>query len=108
MFSTIEDIYVANIDTDRGQKEKVRFIDTAGIVSTLVFFAVQQFVRSLILHWMFILFLIYQDPAKPEVPRHYFGIVEVRVSCFIQNKSLCMHTAICQGQSKMGITHHPR
>ncbi len=32
MFSTIEDIYVAHIDTDRGLKEKVRFYDTAGMV----------------------------------------------------------------------------
>jgi len=34
MFSTIEDIYVANIDTDRGQKEKVRLHDTAGMDGT--------------------------------------------------------------------------
>lgn len=33
MFSTIEDIYVAMIDTERGQKEKVRFYDTAGMES---------------------------------------------------------------------------
>lgn len=31
MFSTIEDIYVALVDTDRGQKEKVHFYDTAGL-----------------------------------------------------------------------------
>ncbi|PSN30779.1 NF-kappa-B inhibitor-interacting Ras-like protein [Blattella germanica] len=30
---TIEDIYVACIDTDRGTKEKVRFYDTAGLDS---------------------------------------------------------------------------
>ena len=54
MFSTIEDIYVANIDTDRGQKEKVRFIDTAGIVNTFLFvtfsllFRSQQFVKGLV------------------------------------------------------------
>jgi len=33
MFSTIEDTYVAWVDTDRGQKEKVYFYDTAGLVS---------------------------------------------------------------------------
>lgn len=33
MFSTIEDIYVAHVDTDRGQKEKVRMYDTAGLES---------------------------------------------------------------------------
>lgn len=32
MFSTIEDIYVGQIETDRGQ-EKVHFYDTAGLVS---------------------------------------------------------------------------
>ena len=36
MFSTIEDIYEANIETDRGQKERVRFYDTAGLVCVCV------------------------------------------------------------------------
>ncbi|KAL3285795.1 hypothetical protein HHI36_000319 [Cryptolaemus montrouzieri] len=30
-YPTIEDIYIANIDCDKGTKEKVRFYDTAGI-----------------------------------------------------------------------------
>ncbi|XP_022905794.1 NF-kappa-B inhibitor-interacting Ras-like protein [Onthophagus taurus] len=30
-YPTIEDIYVANIESDRGTREKVRFYDTAGI-----------------------------------------------------------------------------
>jgi len=29
--STVEDVYVANIETDRGTKEKIRFYDTAGV-----------------------------------------------------------------------------
>ena len=29
--STVEDVYVANIETDRGTKEQLRFYDTAGI-----------------------------------------------------------------------------
>ena len=29
--STLEDVYVANIETDRGTKEKVRFYDTQGV-----------------------------------------------------------------------------
>jgi len=29
--STLEDVYVANVETDRGTKEKLRFYDTAGI-----------------------------------------------------------------------------
>ena len=48
MFSTIEDIYVANIDTDRGQKEKVRFIDTAGSVNTFPFVTFSLVFRSLV------------------------------------------------------------
>jgi len=31
MYPTIEDIYVANIEADRGTREKIRFYDTAGI-----------------------------------------------------------------------------
>nr|CAI5834567.1 unnamed protein product [Callosobruchus analis] len=31
LYPTIEDIYVANIESDKGTKEKVRFYDTAGI-----------------------------------------------------------------------------
>ncbi|XP_050296469.1 NF-kappa-B inhibitor-interacting Ras-like protein isoform X2 [Anthonomus grandis grandis] len=31
---TIEDIYVANIESDRGAREKIRFYDTAGIESS--------------------------------------------------------------------------
>ena len=28
---TIEDIYIANVDTDRGTRERIRFVDTEGI-----------------------------------------------------------------------------
>jgi NF-kappa-B inhibitor-interacting Ras-like protein len=31
LHATIEDIYVASIETDRGTREKVRFYDTAGL-----------------------------------------------------------------------------
>ncbi|XP_046386701.1 NF-kappa-B inhibitor-interacting Ras-like protein 2 [Ischnura elegans] len=33
IYPTIEDIYVAHVETDRGTKEKLRFYDTAGLVS---------------------------------------------------------------------------
>lgn len=33
LYSTIEDIYVAHVETDRGTKEKLRFYDTAGLLS---------------------------------------------------------------------------
>ena len=33
MVPTIEDIYTANVETNRGIKEQVRFYDTKGLVS---------------------------------------------------------------------------
>ena len=33
MVPTIEDIYVAHVETNRGIKEQVRFYDTKGLVS---------------------------------------------------------------------------
>jgi NF-kappa-B inhibitor-interacting Ras-like protein len=47
MFSTIEDIYVAMVDTDRGQKEKVHFYDTAGL-----------------------------DSSRPELPKQYLSFAD--------------------------------
>lgn len=47
MFSTLEDIYVAQVDTDRGQKEKVHFYDTAGL-----------------------------DPAKPQLAKQYLSFAD--------------------------------
>lgn len=47
MFSTVEDIYVALVDTDRGQKEKVHFYDTAGL-----------------------------DSSRPEIPKQYFSFAD--------------------------------
>ncbi|KAK2192185.1 hypothetical protein NP493_37g08049 [Ridgeia piscesae] len=47
MFSTLEDIYVAQVDTDRGQKEKVHFYDTAGL-----------------------------DPTKPQLAKQYLSFAD--------------------------------
>ncbi|KAI0216601.1 NF-kappa-B inhibitor-interacting Ras-like protein 2 [Lamellibrachia satsuma] len=47
MFSTLEDIYVAQVDTDRGQKEKVHFYDTTGL-----------------------------DPAKPQLAKQYLSFAD--------------------------------
>lgn len=44
---TIEDIYVAHVETERGTREKVRFYDTAGL-----------------------------DPNNPELPRHYLVLAD--------------------------------
>ena len=42
MFSTLEDIYVAQVDTDRGQKEKVHFYDTTGLVCCPIYMGGEQ------------------------------------------------------------------
>lgn len=49
---TIEDIYVANIETDRGTKEKVRFYDTAGLES------------------------LQSNANNQQLPRHYLGFAD--------------------------------
>ena len=49
---TIEDIYVANIETDRGTKEKVRFYDTAGLEP------------------------MHNNANNQQLPRHYFGFAD--------------------------------
>ncbi|EZA53058.1 hypothetical protein DMN91_002506 [Ooceraea biroi] len=49
---TIEDIYVGNIETDRGTKEKVRFYDTAGLES------------------------LQSNVNNQQLPRHYLGFAD--------------------------------
>ncbi|XP_035727785.1 NF-kappa-B inhibitor-interacting Ras-like protein isoform X1 [Vespa mandarinia] len=49
---TIEDIYVANIETDRGTKERVRFYDTAGLES------------------------LQSNANNQQLPRHYLGFAD--------------------------------
>ncbi|XP_032688427.1 NF-kappa-B inhibitor-interacting Ras-like protein [Odontomachus brunneus] len=49
---TIEDIYVTNIETDRGTKEKVRFYDTAGLES------------------------LQSNTNNQQLPRHYLGFAD--------------------------------
>lgn len=49
---TIEDIYVANIETDRGTKEKIRFYDTAGLES------------------------LQSNVNNQQLPRHYLGFAD--------------------------------
>ncbi|XP_047120126.1 NF-kappa-B inhibitor-interacting Ras-like protein 2 isoform X1 [Schistocerca piceifrons] len=56
LHSTIEDIYVANIETDRGTREKVRFYDICGLDQPLP-----------------------NSPAsrdQPQLPRQYFGLAD--------------------------------
>ena len=108
MFSTIEDIYVANIDTDRGQKEKVRFIDTAGIVSTSLFFTIVFRCPAVRTKSRFILniHIVSHLPGsgKARSSKTLFRNSRGKSLSFIQNKSLCTHAAICQGiSSKINI-----
>jgi hypothetical protein len=48
MHSTIEDIYTAMIETDRGVKEKVRIFDTGGLVRYYAIF--YMIYTSIIMH----------------------------------------------------------
>lgn len=61
---TIEDIYVANIETDRGTKEKVRFYDTAGLEPPQGNTNNQQLAR----HYLGFAdgYVLVYDTAKPE------------------------------------------
>ncbi|XP_020282806.1 NF-kappa-B inhibitor-interacting Ras-like protein [Pseudomyrmex gracilis] len=61
---TIEDIYVANIETDRGTKEKVRFYDTAGLESLQSNVNNQQLPR----HYLAFAdgYVLVYDTGKPE------------------------------------------
>lgn len=55
-YPTIEDTYEANVDTDRGIKELIRFYDLGGITSKI-----------------------------KEVPRHYFSVVDAYVLVYAIN-----------------------
>jgi len=65
MFSTIEDIYVALVDTDRGQKEKVHFYDTAGLVSFFQFLHL-NFVNKMTVYFI-LLEYAYMQLIKPYI-----------------------------------------
>lgn len=61
---TIEDIYVTNVETDRGTKEKLRFYDTAGLESLQTNANNQQLPR----HYLGFAdgYVLVYDTAKPE------------------------------------------
>ncbi|ESO02741.1 hypothetical protein HELRODRAFT_81180 [Helobdella robusta] len=62
MFSTIEDIYVAQIDTDKNQKEKVHFYDTAGL-----------------------------DHSRPELAKHYLSYADGFIIVYDVTNELSFH-----------------
>ncbi|XP_034949343.1 NF-kappa-B inhibitor-interacting Ras-like protein [Chelonus insularis] len=61
---TIEDIYVANVETDRSTKEKIRFYDTAGLEALQSNTNNQQLAR----HYLGFAdgYVLVYDTAKPE------------------------------------------
>jgi NF-kappa-B inhibitor-interacting Ras-like protein len=57
--ATIEDIYVACVETERGTKEKVRFYDTAGLESVTV-------ARQVCQSWQADGYVMVYDTSRPE------------------------------------------
>ena len=71
MYPTIEDIYVASIETERGTREKVRFYDTAGLPalsatapSMTTSMSPQQLARQML--GLTEGYVLVYDPARPE------------------------------------------
>ncbi|XP_030754479.1 NF-kappa-B inhibitor-interacting Ras-like protein [Sitophilus oryzae] len=63
---TIEDIYVANIESDKGVREKVRFYDTAGIENTQTSTAHGTTSQQLLRHYLVLAdgYLLVYDTEK--------------------------------------------
>ncbi|ENN80443.1 NF-kappa-B inhibitor-interacting Ras-like protein isoform X1 [Dendroctonus ponderosae] len=64
---TIEDIYVANIESDKGVREKVRFYDTAGIESSQTATANGTTSQQLLRHYLVLAdgYILVYDTEKP-------------------------------------------
>ncbi|KYB26253.1 NF-kappa-B inhibitor-interacting Ras-like protein 2 [Tribolium castaneum] len=67
LHSTIEDIYVANIESDKGTREKVRFYDTAGLEP------LQTATAS--------------GTTNQQLPRHYLAIADGYILVYDTEKS---------------------
>lgn len=67
-YPTIEDIYVSNIETDRGTKEKLCFYDTAGLLAPAVESSPSTGYQSLPKHYMAFAdgYVLVYDVCKPE------------------------------------------
>ncbi|XP_017776589.1 PREDICTED: NF-kappa-B inhibitor-interacting Ras-like protein isoform X1 [Nicrophorus vespilloides] len=67
-YPTIEDIYVANIESDRGIKEKVRFYDTAGLEQSQISTAHGTTNQQLPRHYLVLAdgYVLVYDTDKPE------------------------------------------
>lgn len=58
-YPTIEDIYVANIETDRGTKERVCFYDTAGLEPPITGKIILIYTYLFLIKYLLIVFLIF-------------------------------------------------
>lgn len=67
IYPTIEDIYVANIESDRGIKEKIRFYDTAGIEHSQTSTA--------------------NGTTNQQLPRHYLALADGYILVYDTEKS---------------------
>lgn len=67
-YPTIEDIYVSNIETERGTKEKLCFYDTAGLLAPAVESSPSTGYQSLPKHYMAFAdgYVLVYDICKPE------------------------------------------
>lgn len=67
-YPTIEDIYVANIETDRGTKERLCFYDTAGLTSPVSENSSPSNFHGLQKHYMAFAdgYVLVYDTCKPE------------------------------------------
>ncbi|XP_066249243.1 NF-kappa-B inhibitor-interacting Ras-like protein [Euwallacea similis] len=64
---TIEDIYVANIESDKGAREKIRFYDTAGMESSQTATANGTATQQLLRHYLVLAdgYILVYDTEKP-------------------------------------------
>ena len=68
MYPTIEDIYVANVESDRGTREKMRFYDTPGIQYSQTSTANGTTIEQLPRHYFTLAdgYILIYDSMKPE------------------------------------------
>lgn len=71
---TIEDIYVANVESDKGTREKIRFYDTAGIEFSQISTA--------------------NGMTNQQLPRHYLILADGYILVYDMSKSASLDVLI--------------
>lgn len=74
MHPTIEDIYVANVESDKGTREKIRFYDTAGIEFSQISTA--------------------NGMTNQQLPRHYLLLADGYIMVYDTSKSASLDVLI--------------